>query len=64
MDSAHPTTEDLVRLLENNNLASEKGNPKYEFFVTDAPERVNNIVGEFFGEALNGNLKQITLPTL
>ncbi|MDP3758094.1 MAG: glutamate racemase, partial [Candidatus Daviesbacteria bacterium] len=64
VDSAGPTTEELTKLLKENDLLSENSNPIYEFFVTDAPERVYSVAGRFFGEALNGNLKQITLPTL
>lgn len=64
VDSAGPTTEELIKLLKENDLLSENNNPAYEFFVTDAPERVYSVAGKFFGEALNGNLKQISLPTL
>ncbi len=64
VDSAHPTTEELIEVLRENNLLAEKNEPTYDFFVTDAPERVYQVAGKFFGEALNGNLKQISLPIL
>lgn len=64
VDSADPTAKDLAKLLKDENLFADKTDPIYEFFVTDDPERVNRVAGEFFGEALIGNLKQITLPIL
>lgn len=63
VDSAGPTTEELIALLRQNHLLAVQNNPTYEFFVTDAPERVYRVAGRFFGEALNGNLKRVTLPT-
>ncbi len=64
VDSAGPTAEKLIKVLEENDFLSENINPTYEFFVTDAPERVYSVARRFFGEALNGNLKQISLSTL
>lgn len=64
IDSAGPTTEELKKILEKKDLLAERSNPTYEFLVTDAPERVLKVAGRFFGEEINGNLKQITLPTL
>lgn len=63
VDSAKPTAEKLKKLLEDLNLVSTKS-PKYEFLVTDAPKRVLKVGSRFFGKVLNGNLKQLTLPTL
>jgi len=63
VDSAKPTAEKLKKSLEENNLLSDK-KTKYEFYVTDAPERVLRVANRFFGRILNGSLKQVTLPTL
>lgn len=63
VDSAKPTAEKLKRLLAEKNLLSG-GNPKYKFYVTDAPERVFKVASRFFGQEINGNLKQISLSTL
>ncbi len=62
-DSAKPTAEKLKKLLEEKNLLAD-AKPKYEFYVTDAPERVLVVASRFFGKVLNANLKQIALPTL
>lgn len=62
INSAKPTAEKLKKLLEEKNLLAGS-KPRYEFYVTDAPERVLKVAGRFFGEALNGNLKHVTLPT-
>ncbi len=61
VDSAKPTTEELKKLLEKNNLSAKEPHPSYEFFVTDAPERVFRVAARFFGEELNGRLKKISL---
>lgn len=63
IDSAGPTTEELQKVLKERDLLSERSNPTYEFLVTDAPERVHRVAGRFFGEAINGRLRQINLPT-
>lgn len=62
IDSAPPTAEKLKRLLEEKSLLSESTNPTYEFFVTDAPERIYQIASRFFGKELGGKLKKVTLP--
>ncbi|MBI2337895.1 glutamate racemase [Candidatus Daviesbacteria bacterium] len=64
IDSAKPTAKKLKQVLKENNLLSKKKNPKYEFYVTDAPERVLKVASRFFGNVLNGYLKKITLPIL
>lgn len=63
IDSAKPTTEELLKVLQENDLLTESKNPKLEFLVTDAPERVQKVAGRFFGEELDGNIKQIDPPT-
>lgn len=63
VDSAKPTAEILEKILKEEKLLSEN-NAKYEFYVTDAPKRVLKVASLFFGNVLDGNLKQITLPTL
>lgn len=61
VDSAEPTTEELERILYETGLLSENKNPKYEFFVTDAPERVFKVASRFFGEIMEGKLKKVSL---
>lgn len=56
IDSAEPTAQQLKVSLEKNNLLSTNPKPKLEFFVTDAPERVCQVAGRFFGK----KLKKIT----
>ncbi|MDD5416023.1 MAG: glutamate racemase [Candidatus Daviesbacteria bacterium] len=63
VDSAKPTAQSLRKILEEKRLLSNK-KPRYEFYVTDAPERVLQVASRFFGKILNGKLQQITLPTL
>lgn len=59
IDSAKPTAEELKILLAENNLLSNNQNPYLEFFVTDAPVRVAQVAGKFFGSELK--IKKITL---
>lgn len=61
IDSAKPTAQKLRKLLEANNLLNKDKNPKLEFFVTDAPDRVYNVARSFLGKALDGKLREITL---
>lgn len=63
VDSAKPTAGKLKRLLEKKGLLAN-GGPNYEFYVTDAPERVLEVASRFFGKVLKGNLKKVTLPVL
>lgn len=64
IDSSQPTAKMLKERLEQANLLSDNPNPTYEFYVTDAPERVYQVASRFFGEALNGKLKKVILPIL
>jgi len=61
VDSSHPTAEMLEKRLKNLKLLGNNAHPKWEFYVTDAPERVYQVAGRFFGEKLNGRLKKISL---
>ena len=61
VDSAVPVTENLGKFLEEENLLSDNLNPSYEFYVTDAPERVYRVAARFFGQALEGKIKKVTL---
>lgn len=61
IDSAKPTTEELRKVLEEKNLLSDNSKPTYQFYVTDAPERVYKVARRFFGEELNGRLKKVSL---
>jgi glutamate racemase len=51
IDSAKPTTGELIRILQEKNLLSDSNDPKYEFLVTDAPDRVQKVAARFFGSA-------------
>lgn len=59
IDSAKPTAEEVKKVLEQNNLLSEKTNPTLKFYVTDAPERVYQIASRFFGSLLK--IRKVTL---
>lgn len=64
IDSSQPTAKMLKERLEQADLLSDNPNPTYEFYVTDAPQRVYQVASRFFGEALNGKLQKVTLPTV
>ncbi|MBI2019132.1 glutamate racemase [Candidatus Daviesbacteria bacterium] len=64
VDSAKPTAQKLKQLLTEKELVTENRSPEYRFFVTDAPEKVIEVAGRFFGKGLDGNLAKINLPTL
>lgn len=51
IDSAVPTAQELEKILSENNLRKEGGVGKYQFFVTDAPERVGEIAELFLDQA-------------
>lgn len=61
IDSAEPTGKELKNVLKKKSLLSDNKKPTYEFLVTDAPERVYQVAGRFFGERLNGRLQKISL---
>jgi len=61
VDSAEPTAQMLKERLEDAGLLGNDPNPKHEFYVTDAPERVKKVAGRFFGSELNSNLKKVNL---
>lgn len=61
VDSSLPTATMLKERLKDANLLSNNQNPTHEFYVTDAPGRVHQVAGRFFGEALNGKLQKISL---
>lgn len=62
IDSAYPTAEMLKERLTQENLLRDNTNkPTYEFFVTDAPDRVYTVASRFFGESLEGRIQKISL---
>lgn len=61
VDSAQPTAEHLKKVLEEKNLLSDNQSPTYEFFVTSDPQKVYKVVSKFFGEALEGKIKKVSL---
>lgn len=61
IDSAEPTAQELKDVLEKEGLLAEESSPKYEFFVTDAPDRVFKIAARFFGKRLNKKINKVTL---
>lgn len=60
VDSAKPTAHQLRRLLKEKNLLSNTS-PTYEFFVTDAPQRVIEVASRFFGSNLKDKIKKVSL---
>ncbi len=63
VDSAEPTAEELKKILQERKLLSGNKNPNYEFYVTDAPERVYKVAKHFFGREMKNKLKKVTLPS-
>lgn len=63
VDSAEPTVDELKKLLREKNLLSDNPNPTYEFYVTDAPDRVYTVASRFFGNELKNKLKKIELES-
>jgi len=61
VDSSVPTTEMLKARLTEAKLLGKNRKPTLEFYVTDAPDRVQKVAGRFFGEKLNGRLKKVNL---
>lgn len=64
VDSAEPTVDELINILENENMLSDGSKITHEFFVTDAPERVFKIAKHFFGSEMKNKIKKVTLPNL
>lgn len=64
IDSAKPTAQKLKKLLTEKKLTGEKKKAKYKFYVTDAPEKVIEVAGRFFGEGLDGNISKVNLQDL
>ncbi len=56
IDSAKPTAKQLKKVLTEKNLLSENRNPKYKFYVTDAPERVSKVASRFLTTRSLANL--------
>lgn len=61
IDSAKPTAQELKKILEEKNLLSENSDPTHQFFVTDAPERVFDVAGHFFGSELRSKIRKVSL---
>lgn len=61
IDSAEPTAQELKNILEKNNILSDGTKVTHEFFVTDAPVRVYEVAGRFFGSELKDKIKKVTL---
>lgn len=61
VDSALPTAEELKKILSEKGLISTNPNPVYEFYVTDAPERVFEVAGRFFGADMVDKIKKVSL---
>lgn len=61
IDSASPTAEELERILLLRDIQSEKSLAKHSFFVTDAPERIKEVAGLFFGEDISQDIQKVSL---
>ena len=61
IDSAKPTAKKLKMLLTEKNLLNRNKIAKYQFLVTDAPDRVYNVAKSFLGQTLDGKLKKVIL---
>jgi glutamate racemase len=64
VNPAFETAKDLKQLLLEKNLLNENYEfPKYEYFVSDAPERFRRIGGNFLKKEIN-NLSEIAIDNL
>ncbi|NLJ57324.1 MAG: glutamate racemase [Tissierellia bacterium] len=64
INPAFETAKDLKSLLKEKNLLNEfKGNPKYEYYVSDAPEKLRRIGGNFLKKEID-NLYKIAIDNL
>ncbi len=61
IDSAKPTAVELKTLLENMGLQNGFNIPRYKFYVTDAPDRVNKVAQILFQGELPGTIEKINL---
>lgn len=61
IDSAKPTAKKLKEILKEENLLNTREKAKYEFFVTDVPDRVYNVARSFLGQTLDAKLKKVTI---
>lgn len=61
VDSAAPTAEQLRLNLAAKGLLATESPPHYDFYVTDAPGRVNEVASSFFGADLPAKLRKTTL---
>ena len=61
VDSAQPTAQFLLADLKEKDLLSKKDQGTYSFYITDAPERVYQVVNDFFEGKLPGTLEKVEL---
>lgn len=61
VDSAKPTALELKELLTQQNLLNTNCPPTYQFYVTDAPARAQEIAEQFFHGPLPCRLEKINL---
>lgn len=62
IDSAFPTAEKLKNILaENELLNSENKKPKYRFFVTDNPDRAQQIANLIFKGKFPGKIEKVRI---
>lgn len=59
--SGKPTAKKVRQILHQKGLLRAKAKPTYEFYFTDAPERVTKIAAKFFGQKLPGKVVKIDL---
>ena len=53
IDSATAVATAVKNLLEKNNLLKEKGKGRYEFYVSDDPEKFKKLGSKFFNNKIN-----------
>ncbi len=64
VNPAFETARDLKKLLEENNILNENlGKAKYEYYASDAPERLRRIGGNFLKKEID-NLYEIAIDKL
>jgi len=57
VDSAIAVADSVKDLLEKNNLLKQKGIGKYQFFVSDSPEKFKDLGSKFLGNKINKVIK-------
>lgn len=64
IDSARPTAEELKKILDEKEMLNMGNTQNNKFYFTDAPDRVVEAAGLFFGQSLVDNIEKIDVTDL